>query len=101
MTPENEGTEVRLDVWLWRARFFRTRAMATEFVTRKGIRLTRHGQTRKTDKPGTRLQAGDILTFFKAKDLISIEFISAGLRRGPASEAQGLYRPAPASEIGS
>lgn len=83
---------VRVDIWLWRARFFKTRAMATNYVNRKGIRLTRHGQTRKTNKPSAQLLPGDVLTFYRAKTLETVEFIEAGTRRGPACEAQTLYR---------
>jgi ribosome-associated heat shock protein Hsp15 len=90
MSQESDG--IRVDIWLWRARFFKTRALATEYVSRKGIRLTRTGQTRKTTKPGARLAVGDILTFYKAKQIETIEIVDFGERRGPASEAQGLYR---------
>ena len=85
-------TEVRVDIWLWRARFFKTRALATDYVSRKGIRITRHGQTRKTDKAGQRICAGDILTFYKAKVIETVEVLQIGVRRGPAAEAAGLYR---------
>lgn len=85
-------TEVRVDIWLWRARFFKTRAVATDYVSRKGIRITRHGQTRKTDKAGQRIAAGDILTFYKAKTIETVEVLQIGVRRGPAAEAAGLYR---------
>lgn len=84
--------EVRVDIWLWRARFFKTRAIATDYVSRKGIRITRHGQTRKTDKAGQRVCAGDVLTFYKAKSVETIEVLAIGERRGPAAEAQALYR---------
>lgn len=84
--------DVRADVWLWRARFFKTRALATDYINRKGIRLTRFGQTRKTKKPGTQLRPGDVLTFYRAKTLETIEFVAAGTRRGPATEAETLYR---------
>lgn len=83
---------LRVDVWLWRARFFKTRALATDYVSRKGIRITRHGQTRKTDKAGLRISAGDVLTFYKAKTIETVEVIGIGERRGPAAEAQALYR---------
>jgi ribosome-associated heat shock protein Hsp15 len=83
---------VRVDIWLWRARFFKTRAQATDYVDRKGIRITRHGQTRKTVKAGQRVSAGDILTFYKAKALETVEIVALGERRGPAQEAQTLYR---------
>ena len=85
-------TEVRVDIWLWRARFFKTRALATDYVSRKGIRITRHGQTRKTDKAGQRICSGDVLTFYKAKAIETVEVLEIGVRRGPASEAAGLYR---------
>ena len=90
--------DVRLDVWLWRARFFKTRALASSHICSKGIRLTRHGATRKVDKPGTRLQPGDTLTFMRGNSLLNIEFVSPGERRGPAGEAQALYRVASESE---
>ena len=87
---QNEG--VRADIWLWRARFFKTRALATDYINRKGIRITRHNQTRKTDKAGLRIAAGDVLTFYKAKTIQSVEVLQVGERRGPATEAQTLYR---------
>lgn len=89
MTPPNDA--IRIDIWLWRARFFKTRALATDYVSRKGVRLTRAGQTRKITKPGARLAIGDCLAFYKAKEIQSIEIVDFGERRGPASEAQGLY----------
>ena len=92
----NEATEgVRVDIWLWRARFFKTRALATDYVSRKGIRITRHGQTRKSDKAGQRVAPGDVLTFYKAKTIETVEILALGERRGPASEAQTLYRRPP------
>lgn len=88
--PTDDG--IRVDIWLWRARFFKTRAVATDYVTRKGIRITRHGQTRKTSKPGQRIGPGDVLTFYKAKSIETVEVLDVGARRGPAAEASGLYR---------
>ena len=94
---ETQGEEIRVDIWLWRARFFKTRALATDYVSRKGIRITRHGQTRKSDKAGQRICAGDILTFYKAKSIETVEVLQIGDRRGPAAEAQTLYRRIEAS----
>lgn len=91
MSDENEDA-VRVDIWLWRARFFKTRALATDYVTRRGLRITRHGQTRKTNKAGQRVGAGDVLTFYKAKSIETVEILEIGARRGPAAEAQTLYR---------
>lgn len=86
-----DADSVRLDIWLWRARFFKTRALATDYISRKGVRLTRTGQTRKVSKPGARLAVGDVLTFYKAKQIQTIEIIDFGERRGPPAEAQTLY----------
>ncbi|MEM9937284.1 MAG: RNA-binding S4 domain-containing protein [Pseudomonadota bacterium] len=91
--PDQQAEDIRLDIWLWRARFFRTRALATDYINRKGVRLTRHGQTRKTDKPGTRILPGDILTFYRMREVQTVEMLDAGTRRGPAAEAATLYRP--------
>lgn len=88
---------IRVDIWLWRARFFKTRALATDYVTRRGLRITRHGQTRKTTKAGQRVSPGDVLTFYKAKTLETLEILEVGERRGPAAEAQSLYRRLPES----
>jgi len=88
--PQND--EARIDIWLWRARFFKTRALATDYVSRKGIRITRHGQTRKTSKAGLRVSPGDVLTFYKSKTIETVEILGVGDRRGPAAEAQTLYR---------
>jgi ribosome-associated heat shock protein Hsp15 len=88
-----EETSLRLDIWLWRARFFKTRALATAHVRGHGVRLSHLGQTRKTDKPGALVVAGDVVTFGKAGRIYSIEVTGLGDRRGPAEEARALYRP--------
>ena len=89
---DSSDEAVRVDIWLWRARFFKTRAQATDYVARKGMRITRHALTRKTNKAGQRVLPGDVLTFYKAKSLVTIEIVALGDRRGPAAEAQALYR---------
>lgn len=94
---EDSAEDVRVDIWLWRARFFKTRAIATDYVSRKGVRITKHGQTRKTDKAGQRVGPGDVLTFYKAKAIETVEILDIGVRRGPAAEAQTLYRRLPQS----
>ena len=88
----NEAEAVRLDIWLWRARFFRTRGLATDHVKRKGARLSRAGQTRRTDKPGTAISVGDVVTFGRGEHIRTVEILALGMRRGPAEEAQALYR---------
>ncbi|MEN0079421.1 MAG: RNA-binding S4 domain-containing protein [Pseudomonadota bacterium] len=82
----------RLDVWLWRARFFKTRALAGRSVSKTGVRVTRFGQTRRTSKPGAGIAAGDILTFTQGRHIQVVEVLGLGERRGPAQEAKGLYQ---------
>ncbi len=91
---EGAETAVRADVWLWRARFFRTRALSAAFIRKSGLRVTQGGLTRRSDKPGLTLSAGDIVTFGKGADIVSVLVLAAGTRRGPAEEARALYRPA-------
>lgn len=94
MTPEpGDETSVRADVWLWRARFFRTRTLSTAYVRKSGLRLSQGSLTRRTDKPGASLAVGDIVTFGKGADILSVEVLGLGTRRGPAEEARTLYRP--------
>lgn len=90
-----EADRARLDVWLWRARFFKTRSLATEFVSRKGVRLARGGlAVRKIDKPGYTIAPGDVLAFAIAGHPFHVEILALGVRRGPASEAVLLYNTA-------
>ncbi len=84
---------LRADIWLWRARFFRTRRLASDHVSRRGLRITRHGKTRRTDKPGASLAPGDVLTFGKGPHIETVEVVSLGSRRSPPEEARALYRP--------
>jgi ribosome-associated heat shock protein Hsp15 len=88
----NEPEAVRLDIWLWRARFFRTRTLATDHLKRKGARISRSGQTRRTDKPGVTISVGDIVTFGRGEHIRTVEILDLGERRGPAEEARNLYR---------
>ena len=53
----------RADVWLWRARFFKTRSLAAKFVDEGRIRLTRAGAESRIDKPSRTLKPGEVLVF--------------------------------------
>lgn len=87
-----DADRARLDVWLWRARFFKTRSLASEFVSRKGVRLARGGlAVRKIDKPGYTIAPGDVLAFAISGHPFHVEILALGVRRGPASEAILLY----------
>lgn len=82
----------RIDVWLWRARFFKTRALAQRFVEDGKVRLTRAAQETRLDKPSRSVRPDDILVFALGARLVAIRIVDLGERRGPASEAQGLYQ---------
>ena len=82
----------RLDVWLWRARFFKTRALAARFLEDGRVRLTRNGSPEvRVDKPSRTVRPGDRLVFAIGGRLFAITVQALGERRGPASEAQALY----------
>jgi|TARA_R110002051_G_scaffold251551_1_gene310957 ribosome-associated heat shock protein Hsp15 len=81
----------RIDVWLWRARFLRTRSIATAFVERGAVRLTRNGVQTRLDKPARDVRVGDSLVFALGGRLIDLTIESLGERRGPPQEARALY----------
>lgn len=80
----------RIDVWLWRARFFKTRSLAASMVE-KGVFIERTGQSRKVDKPAAQVEPGDGVSFRQGQQLRTVRVRGCGLRRGPASEARLLY----------
>jgi ribosomal 50S subunit-recycling heat shock protein len=83
----------RADVWLWRARFFKTRSMAARHVDEGRIRLTRAGAESRLDKPSRGLRLGDELVFALGGRLIAVRVEAFGERRGPPAEARTLYVP--------
>lgn len=84
-------TSVRIDVWLWRARFAKTRSLAAAIVERGAVRLTHNGAQTRLDKPSRSVHVGDALTFVINGRLTSLRVEALGERRGPAPEARALY----------
>ena len=82
---------LRADLWLWHARFFKTRALASEFLGKGRAKLTRHGQTQRLDKPARSVHPGDELVFSIGGRVFSVRVLGLGERRGPAPEARALY----------
>lgn len=78
---------IRLDKWLWTARFYRSRTLAQEACEKGRIRI--NGQ--RTDKPGREIRPGDVLTLPSSGTILLVRVIGAALRRGPATEARRLY----------
>ena len=77
---------IRLDKWLWYARFFKSRSLATKMIN-IGMRV--NGQP--VSKPHFSIRVGDVLTFKKGKEIRVIKILNLGTRRGSAHEAQALY----------
>lgn len=77
---------LRIDKWLWWARFFKTRTLAAKVVT-GGLRI--NGE--RTNKSKSAVRAGDTLTFSQGRSIRVIKVVALGERRGPAPEAAALY----------
>ena len=77
----------RLDKWLWYARFFKSRSLATKFCASKRFRVNEQIVT----KAHHGLHVGDVLTFPKGPHIRVVRILGLGTRRGPAKEAQTLY----------
>ena len=85
----------RADVWLWRARFFKTRTLAQTFVDAGRVRLTRTGAETRLDKSSRALKPGDRLVFVVGGRVFELTIASPGERRGSPSEARALYVAVP------
>lgn len=82
---------VRLDVWLWRARFVKTRADAARLISQGGVRMIHNGLSRRLDKPSVPVAPGDQLVLPLAAGLRAVRVEGLGHRRGPPAEARALY----------
>lgn len=84
-------TSCRIDVWLWRARFAKSRSLAAAMVERGLVRLTHNGLQTRLDKPSRTVHPGDGLVFALGGRLIDVQVLKTGERRGPPEEARALY----------
>lgn len=84
---EPQAQKIRIDKWLWHARFFKTRSLAAKQVSAGHVRLN----STKISKPAQNVTPGDVLTFSQGRQIRVVEVKDIGARRGPASEAQTLY----------
>ena len=78
---------IRVDKWLWHARFFKTRTLAASVVSAGKVRVD--GQP--ISKPARAVGPDNVLTFPQGKEIRVVRIIACGERRGPAPEAQSLY----------
>jgi ribosome-associated heat shock protein Hsp15 len=83
-TPDKDG--VRIDVWLWAARFYKTRSIAKQAVT--GGKVDIAGQA---VKPSRIVRVGDALAIRRGEELFEIEVLGLSDVRGSAPVAQQLY----------
>ncbi|WP_296418473.1 RNA-binding S4 domain-containing protein [Pseudooctadecabacter sp.] len=78
---------IRLDKWLWHARFFKSRGLAAGLVKSGRCRV----DGTPVSKPSRTIAPGVVLTFPKENEVRIVKVLGLGERRGPASEAQALY----------
>ena len=83
---------VRLDQWLWAARFFKTRALA-----KRAIEAGKVDVNSQSGKPATLLRAGETLRIARGEERFEVVVFALSAQRGPASVAQTLYRETDAS----
>ena len=88
---EQAQTSSRLDVWLWRARIYKTRTQAAEAITAKRIRLVRGDTSIIAPRPAAQVKVGDGVAVLVNRRLRLLEVLALGGRRGPQSEARTLY----------
>jgi len=86
ITSDADAT-LRLDKWLWHARFFKSRSQATAFCMEGRLRLNR----RHIDRASAALRVGDVLTFPHGSAIRVVRVLALGVRRGPPAEARALY----------
>jgi ribosome-associated heat shock protein Hsp15 len=78
---------LRIDKWLWHARFYKTRVLAQGAAASGHIRLN----GRRIEKASAEVRVGDLLTVPRGREVVVVRVLAFGLRRGSATEAQTLY----------
>jgi ribosome-associated heat shock protein Hsp15 len=83
---------VRLDKWLWAARFYKTRALAVEQIHKGRVRVNE-----QPAKAARELRAGDRIEFRQGEVVRTVRVLALSAVRGPAPVAQALYAETPES----
>jgi len=104
-TADQAASEpVRIDKWLWAARFFKTRGLATEAIDAGHVRILRIGSNASGTegpsgpshaervKPSTMVRPGMRLLIQRGDDLRTVDVVELSARRGSAEVASTLYR---------
>ncbi|MEQ8404086.1 MAG: RNA-binding S4 domain-containing protein [Oceanicaulis sp.] len=90
MKPAAEDRQ-RCDVWLFRARLFKSRSGAGAFIEGGGVRVERSGTVARLKKASHPVRPGDRLVYIRFGTLVRVTVLGLGERRGPAAEARTLY----------
>lgn len=91
---ENQDSSVRIDQWLWAARFFKTRSLAKQAV--EAGRVDMGGQR---PKPSRALRVGDRLDVTRGEERFEIDVLALSDVRGSATVAQALYAETEESKV--
>lgn len=83
---ENDQSDLRIDRWLWLARFYKTRRLATAAVSAGHVRLNR-----ERAKPASKVRANDRIEVMRDKLRYDLTVLSIPKRRGPAKEAAECF----------
>ncbi|EDY87678.1 RNA-binding S4 domain protein [gamma proteobacterium HTCC5015] len=94
MSADKSLQTLRLDKWLWAARFYKTRSLATAAISGGHVHLNS-----ERIKPAKTLKCGDEVRIRKGQMEITIVVEAISDRRGPAAVAQTLYRETAESQI--
>ena len=85
--PSEEQASVRIDRWLWAARFFKTRSLAKAAI--EGGKVSMQGQR---VKPAKEVSIGQTLVIRRGDDVYTVDITGLSEQRGPAKVAQTLYQ---------
>ena len=86
--PDNSAiAKLRVDKWLWYARVYKTRSLASTSIKTGKVRVNQE----KITSPSRNVTLGDVLTITLGRQIKVLKVLATGTRRGPASEAQLLY----------
>lgn len=94
MNARDLPVTVRLDLWLWAARFYKTRSVARHAID--GGKVEVGGQRAKAARG---LRVGDALRVTRGDEVFEVEVLALSDTRGPASVAQTLYRESESSRV--
>jgi ribosome-associated heat shock protein Hsp15 len=91
-TPAPQANDVRIDKWLWAARFYKTRSLASQDITKGRVEV--NGQVAKASRD---IKPGDLILLRQGPVQRTLRVLALSAVRGPAPVAQALYAETPES----